>query len=312
MKKLLIILFILPLFSIAQQKTIQHTVAAKESFSSIGRLYNVNGRELANFNKIDYATGLSIGQVLKIPVNNNIVVSPATAPVIKEKAVVKEAVVSNAGNNPIKHIVTKKQTLYGVSKQYNVSIADIKKWNNLTVDALSEGAEIVVGYNASKVGNGNTKIEPIKKVTNPVEMESATEIPTVKEPVKVKQAAPVPTPVLVKNVEPTNVETVAKDFNGGIFKTLYTDMGKQETGAAGVFKSTSGWEDGKYYCLHNAAQSGTIVKITNKATGKFVYAKVLDLMPDLKQNDNLQIRVSNAAANILGAGLGNFECAINY
>jgi LysM repeat protein len=313
MKKLLIILFILPLCSIAQQKTIQHTVAAKESFSSIGRLYNVNGRELANFNKIDYATGLSIGQVLKIPVNNNTVVSPATAPVIKEKAVVKEAVVSNAGNNPIKHIVTKKQTLYGVSKQYNVSVADIKKWNNLTADALSEGAEIVVGYNASKVGSGNTQVEPKKAiVSTPVENDVAKEVPTIKEPVKVKQVPPVTTPVVVKNEELTNVETVAKDFNGGIFKTLYSDMGKQETGTAGVFKSTSGWEDGKYYCLHNAAQQGTIIKITNKATGKYVYAKVLDLMPDLKQNNNLQIRVSNAAANILGAGLINFECAINY
>jgi LysM repeat protein len=307
MKKLLILLFTLPFFAFAQQKTIQHTVAAKESFSSIGRLYYVNGREIANFNKIDYATGLAIGQVLKIPVTNNTPTVAAPTPVVKEKVIAKENVVVVTGKEPIKHIVTKKQTLYAVSKMYNVKIEDIKKWNNLTADALSEGAEIIVGYGAAKTNKPITKVE-----TKPIEIVKAKEIPTEKEPVKIKQPVIAPAPKVVKNTEVVKEEDDAKDFNGGIFKPLYTDLGKQETGTAGVFKSTSGWEDGKYYCLHNSAQQGTIVKITNKANGKFVYAKVLDLMPDLKQNNNLQIRVSNAAADILGAGLNNFDCTINY
>jgi LysM repeat protein len=312
MKKLLILLFTLPFFAFAQQKTIQHTVAAKESFSSIGRLYNVNGREIANFNKIDYATGLAIGQVLKIPVTNNTPIVAAPTPVVKEKVIAKENVVVVTGKEPIKHIVTKKQTLYAVSKMYNVKIEDIKKWNNLTADALSEGAEIIVGYGATKTNKTVTKVEPQKVETKPVEIAKAKEISTPKEPVKIKQPVATPAPKVVKNTEVIREEDNAKDFNGGIFKTLYTDLGKQETGTAGVFKSTSGWEDGKYYCLHNSAQQGTIVKITNKANGKFIYAKVLDLMPDLKQNNTLQIRISNAAADILGAGLNNFECAINY
>ena len=85
-----------------------------------------------------------------------------------------------------------------------------------------------------------------------------------------------------------------------------------ETGTGGIFKSTSGWEDGKYYCLHNTAAAGTILKITNKATGKSVYAKVLDLIPDIKQNESLIIRISNAAANALGTTQDKLECTINY
>ncbi len=105
--------------------------------------------------------------------------------------------------------------------------------------------------------------------------------------------------------EQTEFERGNVNYNGGIFKNLYNQQnqsGKErsETGLAGIFKSTSGWDDGKYYCLHNTAPAGSIVKITNTANGKAVYAKVLDLIPDLKQNNNLVVRLSNAAATELG------------
>jgi len=85
-----------------------------------------------------------------------------------------------------------------------------------------------------------------------------------------------------------------------------------ETGEAAVFKSSSGWEDGKYYCLHNTSSPGTIVKITNTSTGKTIYAKVLDIIPDIKQNTGLVVRVSNAAAEELGAGDTKFGCSLSY
>ena len=80
----------------------------------------------------------------------------------------------------------------------------------------------------------------------------------------------------------------------------------------GVFKSTSGWTDGKYYCLHNTAKTGSIIKVTNPANGKSVYAKVLDVIPDIKKNSILLIRLSNAAADELGVGEANFNCTLNY
>ncbi len=86
----------------------------------------------------------------------------------------------------------------------------------------------------------------------------------------------------------------------------------EESGTAAIFKSTSGWQDGKYYCLHNTATAGSIIKITNKANQRSVYAKVLDVIPDLKQNTGILIRLSNAAADELGAGENNFEALLNY
>ncbi len=301
----------LPIIAFAQKVT-QHTVVAKESFSSIGRLYNVNGRELANFNKLDYDKGLAIGQVIKIPSANN-ATTKQPSPAIVEKPVIKEPIkeVESTSSNKavITHVVAKKETLYGVSKQYNTTVADIKKWNNLTEDALKEGSEIIVGYN--NVAKQEKVAAPIKKVEPKVEFEEKPKpAPVVTEVAKVKKEPVVTKPVVAERKEIP--EDAARDFKGGKFKSEFEGTGIDEEGTAGVFKSTSGWDDGKYYCLHNQARTGTIIKVTNKANGKYVYAKVLDVMPDLKQNDNLQIRISNAAADILGEGNGNFECSISY
>ena len=109
----------------------------------------------------------------------------------------------------------------------------------------------------------------------------------------------------------------AINFNGGAFKKLYDDQqgsktSVTESGISGVFKSTSGWQDGKYYCFHNTAPAGTIVKITNTINGKSIYAKVLDLIPDINQNAGLILHLSNSAAEELGVSGTRFDCSINY
>jgi hypothetical protein len=137
----------------------------------------------------------------------------------------------------------------------------------------------------------------------------------VTEPVVVKKE----TPVVKKEDKPVVVAETpkVKSGNGGYFKNIFADQSKDggisnENGTAVVFKSTSGWEDGKYYCLHNAAAPGTIVKITSATTGKSVYAKVLDVMPDIKQNNGVLIRLSNAAAAELGQEESKFDCTLSF
>ena len=344
MKKLICILFAFPLFAKAQEGSlmvqgsagnlyVNHTAVAKENFYSIGRLYNISPKEIAPFNNLALEKGFSIGQNLKIPLK-------------AENFIQSNSVAAGEAAVPVYHKVEAKETLYQLSTRFNkVPVASLKAWNNLQDDVVSPGQGLIVGYLKVKkelsslaqnaVAMPAVKAEPVVKEKVPVkkdQMPTAIVKETVKVPVKeaTKPAAvvkEVAKPVVVEKVqpvvkkdpivtkveeEPVSEEAEAKDFKGGIFKSLYGTGGTEAAGTAGVFKSTSGWEDGKYYCLHNAASQGTIVKITNKANGKFVYAKVLDVMPDLKQNNNLQIRVSNAAADILGAGLSNFECSISY
>ena len=285
-----------------------HTTAPKENFYSIGRLYNISPREIAPYNNLILEKGVSIGQTIKVPLK-----------------AVNFTQTNSAGADevtvPLYHKVEPKETLYQLSTNYNkVPVASLKEWNNLADGAVSPGKDIIVGY--LKVKKELSSFAQ-KGVAIPV---GKTEVIKVKEPVVKKEATPgkiVPVTVVEIKTEPVKEKeiiattpntdpTVNKDFKGGAFKSIYTNTGKEESGIAGVFKSMSGWDDGKYYCLHNSAAQGAVVKITNTSTGKYIYAKVLDVMPDLKQNNELAVRLSNAAADALGAGMSNFNCTINY
>lgn len=332
MKRLIIVFFCLPIITFAQNKTLvvegvapnlylTHTVAPKENFYSVGRIYNISPRDIAPFNNLDMEKGLILNQVLKIPLNETNFLQQG-----------------NAGEDevlvPIYHAIKNKESLAKVSNEYNqVPVASILNWNNLKSSTVPKGTKLIVGYLKVKKDLSSlaamAKNKPaddvatLDKVEKPV-AEKSLEV-TKAEPVKEKEVTAVPAKKAAEDVVATTTETTQtisrpvsrKNYNGGIFKPVYEAQTqsrkiKDETGTAGTFKSSSGWEDGKYYCLYNKATPGTIIKITNPSTGKNVYAKVLDLMPDMKQNEDLVIRLSNAAADELGAGETVFNCKLSY
>jgi LysM repeat protein len=367
MKKLLLFLICTPFLVAAQQSPlmiegtagnlfVNHTAAPKESFYSIGRMYNISPKEIAPYNNTTLEKGLTIGQSIKIPLKD--INFTQTSKVAADEVAVA-----------LYHRMEAKETLYQLSNRYGKTTIDaLKSWNNLQGETVSLGQNMVVGYlkvkkELSALATRATTIEevvmPTKTVNNDVANDTKQTKETkpkaakivkevavtpkvevakpvvVKEVVKEVAVAPkveVAKPIVVKEAvkiktEPVAVKEendndqvavaddngmVAKDYKGGVFKPLYNKEGVDDSGQAGVFKSLSGWQDGKYYCLYNKAQQHTIVKITNNSNGKFIYAKVLDVMPDLKKNNNLQILISNAAADLLGAGMNNFDCKIEY
>ncbi len=332
MKFFLLILLYIPSCLLAQNKVLKvegsspnlyllHTIAAKENFYSIGRLYNVSPKDqLAPFNKLSLEKSLNPGQQLKIPlVTGNFLQSG--------KAAADESLI------PIYYTVADKEGLYRISTNHNkVPIESIKQWNHLKGESLNTGSNLIIGYLKVKTSlsalaeNASNPpvvvapiVDPIKPAKTGGEPVNGTEpLPPVKKPDPVPVViTPTPEPPkTVKVNQPLPSETMkgtGDNFNGGYFKSLYSETNLvKETGTAAVFKSNSGHDDGKYYCLHNAAQPGTIIKITNNANGKTIFAKVLDMIPDIKQNNGLLIRISNAGADILGLTDGKFECSISY
>ncbi len=298
MKIFIVLLFMCPMLAFAQVKT--HTVQAKESFSSIGRLYDVNGRVLAEYNNLNYEGGLSIGQVIKIPSSPSKPATTTTTPSTTPAAPVLQSPAPNTDGAPYLHTVGKKETLYHVSTLYPpATVAQIKKWNNLSGDGLSEGQVLIVGY-----GDEQQAVVTTKTITTIDD--GTTKTVQVSEPQKTVTPNP---PVMETATKPIKAAVTG----GGYFASEYTgNENKDVQGTAGIFKSTSGWDDGKYYCLYNDARPGTIIKLTNPATDKFIYAKVLDVIPDLKQNKDVVIRLSNAAADVLGVSGSDFLCYINY
>jgi LysM repeat protein len=208
----------------------------------------------------------------------------------------------SAGLSPIFHTVKKKETLYQISQQYNkVPIADIKSWNHLKEDGVKEGMKLIVGY-ATKpsVKEQAPTSDSVKSITKTI---VANKVTVATPPKKTE-----PAPAESKNMAVKNA--TAGGFFASAFSLSTEANALNESGLAGVFKSTSGWDDKKFYCLYNNTTAGTIVKITNSDNQKFIYAKVLDMMPDLKQNKDFIIRISNAAAQELGANSDSFNVSI--
>ena len=352
MKWFILFLFCFPVCSNAQDKGLHvqgitpelyvtHTITAKESFYSIGRLYNISPKELAPFNNLKLEKPLRIGQILKVPL-------------VTDNFVQSKTVSAGESLIPVYYTVKEKEGLYRIGVNHNkLSVDALKKMNNLKKDDLNTGAQLIIGYLKVKKDQAaliaklardaaedpvvttkedkpidnkkdavNTIPEKVKeeKIDTKKEVivkeEKSKTIPQQKENPKTVVKEEKKDPPVVKENSPVNTGS-GIDFKGGAFKNLYESQtnanpAAEETGQAGVFKSTSGWNDGKYYCLLNNAPAGTIIKINNSANGKFVYAKVLDMMPDIKQNTGLLIRISNAAARELEAGENNFKCTINY
>jgi LysM repeat protein len=274
---------------------LEHKVAPKESFYAVGRMYNVSPKFLATYNKLDLAKGLQIDQKLRIPLTDTNFTQKGTS---------GSLVYYKVGENEGLSTVSKKNG--------GVLLANLRLWNNLNSDELKEGTRLVVGFltgSTFPVVTLNNIPAPIavveeKKVTN-----SEPEI-TKKEEEKIakeekkgekeaeKQVAKQPVP-LVKETRKLTAE------GQGYFKSHYDQQvrispaSKNETVTSGIFKTTSGWEDAKFYLLIDKVQPGTIVKVINPTNNKAVFAKVLGEMSGIRQNQGLDIRISNAAAAAL-------------
>lgn len=124
-----------------------HKVGEKETLYGISRRYGVTVTQILEFNKTADA-GLEIGQILKVPY-------------VPRQKTPKGATV---------HKVAEKETLFSISRQYNVTIDELKQWNSLPDNSLSVGQELVI--KATNTIPGMPQVQP-------VEMKSARTVHTV-------------------------------------------------------------------------------------------------------------------------------------
>lgn len=298
-----LLFLLIPALVLCQQA---HTVGPKETIYSIGRTYNVHPRELAEYNKLDIGSGLTIGQIIKIPINKKL------APLdnaIKEKK-------SNLVKNPIFHTVEKKENLFQIKMKYNkVSIDSLKKWNNLTSDAVNEGMQLIVGY--SYIESDQVSRTITSETSSPVLSTNQSDVEKKGEARAEKKSSDKKKKESSANSSISETAEIERPDENGYFRTSFEKQMKnkqttEEKGRIRIFKSTSGWNDGKYYCLHNHASAGTIVKIFNQTNNRFIYAKVLDVIPDIEMNREMVLLLSNAGADKLGVSDITFEGVLNY
>lgn len=289
---------------------LEHKIAPKESFFAVGRLYNINPKTIAAYNKLDITKGLTIGQQIKIPLTDTNFTQKG-----------------NKGT-PLYHKIGEKEGLMKVSTQFNdVTLETLRNWNGLADNNVAPGAKVVVGFLLSKefpsvtLGTKTTdvkktevvKTEPVKEEVTPVVKPTKEEVKTEKELAKAEKE--------VLKEEPKKPEPIVASpvVGNGFFKYYFdqqvkvTPLTKDASVTSGIFKTTSGWVDTKYYLLVDGVQPGTIIKVINPANNKAIYAKVLGEMSGIRLNDGLNIRLSSAGASALEVtDQDKFIVKVNY
>jgi LysM repeat protein len=286
-----------------------HTVTAKETFYSLGRLFNVSPKDIAAYNNLNMESGLSIGQTVNIPLNaTNFSQAKSTA-------------------YPVYYVVGEKEGLYRVSVNNNkVLMASLRKWNNLQTDVISAGQKLIVGYLVTPDPN-------MAAISKAATTTAVTTVPEKKDPpavladnnevtVKKEEEKPVvktQPPAEKKADQPKFTSGPVNDGNGGYFKPSFDaqvksqPVSKDEVATAGIFKTASGWQDAKYYALIDNVEPGTIIRVVNPTNNKAIYAKVLDKMTGVRQNQGYNVRISNAAATALDiTETDKFFIRVNY
>ena len=168
------------------------------------------------------------------------------------------------------------------------------------------------------------KIEPEESVSNVKKSEELKK--QIEEPKKDLKTDPiVHKETEIKKEEPKKTEEVGKQpetinddgtgyFKNNFFQQIKTfPLKKEQTVTSSIFKTTSGWQDGKYYLLINGVEPGTIVKLTNPSNSKTVFAKVLYSMDKIRENQGVDVRISDAAASTLAVSeTDKFILKVNY
>ena len=168
MKKIFITLLGLTLSNFfAQQKN--HTVVAKENLYSISRKYEISIEELVKHNpKIKNGT-LNIGDILTIPNNTKTNIS-------------RNSEIKKNSQKLGKIILQPKQTIYGITKQYKISEAELRRLNPDLDNHMKIGdAVILPEENIKKYGDvlaQNTSISSSSKEENRSNVSSNNNITT--------------------------------------------------------------------------------------------------------------------------------------
>ncbi len=171
-----------------------HTVEKGETLFQISQKYSMNISELRELNP-----GVDILQPgMKLKVKGKWLINPQTTPVYN-------------GRNVILHEIKKGETLYGLSKQYNTSIEDLKKVNGVNEFDLQPGGYLkVLGTEVSAASeSASDQVKPVD--ASKVKIDTSSKAAPATAPTTAPATAPVTAPAAAPAKE-------KEDRKGGVIE----------------------------------------------------------------------------------------------
>ncbi len=138
-----------------QTKQTTHLVQPKETLFSLSRQYNVSVDAIKNANAELLKDGLKIGQNVVIPTEvvsqENYQKPPVEKPISKPTEIVKseqkeviKPTVAKENTNAVYHTIEAKETKFGISKKYGITIEELERLNPQIVNTFPVGTKLLI------------------------------------------------------------------------------------------------------------------------------------------------------------------------
>ena len=123
-----------------------HKVKKGDNLGEISDKFGVSVAEVKKWNRLK-GSNISVGKSLKI-IKNERVVSTVRREVKADKNAVETSIASNENKKESDfYVVEKGDNLFSISKKFNVSLEDLKKWNNLDGLNVEQGSKLALAEN---------------------------------------------------------------------------------------------------------------------------------------------------------------------
>ena len=319
---------------------VYHTVEKGETLYSISRQYGLKPTDVALYNEMSAEKPtIKIGQKLKIPSIDVPADQPETT-TGAAPAVSSAVPVSSTGSTEPYHIVKKGETVFSISRQYNISSKDLLSWNKISDNNIAVGQKLLVknGSNASAAPAEKPRTAPAKAKNDEPAMAKSdvekasksgyawtmpdknakTNVSTASGDVTASATAVGLTDTRVVkswkgesvsekrdlyNAKPVTYDP-ANEYESLFYQNIYSGMTKKsETGVA-KFLTDNNTANTAYY---NNAPIGTIIKLTNSDNGKSTYAIVVGKIPPAEENSYLMKLSGKVLRNLAAKDYSSIE-----
>lgn len=258
-----------------------HKIKKSETLYSLAKTFKIPLQDLMLINDINEDETIDLGTEIVVPIN-------------PERLIVS-AIRSNPLWLPITYKVKSKETLFRISNGYfNQNIQQLMGRNNLTKLSLNLGQELIVGW-------WSTESSIKKKVPHNI-IDSLS----ISHPKKTNDP-------LFAFIATDSIANVSNK----IIEIDSTLNDKVEIPKILSNKGIAIWErsdpnDDFLFVLHKTAKVGSVIKLQHPVTNKIVVAEVVDKLPSGSYAEDVDLIISKAVAQKLGALETRFQVGMTF